>query len=106
MINKSYELTKNRETGKFSHSNPLSHGRKMPWDTVREKAKKNGIRKAYLPKGQIAGGMGCSPPLSAVTKNIFTKQLDDNYERIIALPELVTFLKKSDIWNKSVHMMQ
>jgi ribonucleoside-diphosphate reductase alpha chain len=36
-------------------------------------------------------------------KNIFTKRLDDNYEMIIILPALVRILKKSGIWNRSVH---
>jgi len=79
----------------------------LAWDSLRDKVKKNGIRNAYLnafsPTRKISRLLGCYPELSPATKNVFTKNLDDNYEIMIISPELIKFLKKSGIWNKSIH---
>ncbi|MDR1890699.1 MAG: ribonucleoside-diphosphate reductase subunit alpha [Puniceicoccales bacterium] len=118
-INESCELAKKYGTCEVFESSEWAKGKmpfdfardgnagSLPWDTLRNKVKKNGIRNAYLnafsPTRKIARLLGCYPELSPATKNVFTKRLDDNYEMMIISPELVKILKKSGIWNKSVH---
>jgi ribonucleoside-diphosphate reductase alpha chain len=80
---------------------------RLDWDALRSKVTNNGLRNAYLnafsPTRKIARLLGCYPELSPATKNVFTKRLDDNYEMMIISPELVKILKKSGVWNKSIH---
>ncbi|MDR2779132.1 MAG: ribonucleoside-diphosphate reductase subunit alpha [Puniceicoccales bacterium] len=118
-INESCELAKKYGVCKAFESSEWAKGKlpidfakdknagTLPWDVLRDKVGKNGLRNAYLnafsPTRKIARILGCYPELSPATKNVFTKRLDDNYEMMIISPELVRILKKSGVWNKSVH---
>lgn len=83
---------------------PVQH---LDWDGLRNRIKSHGVRNAYMnacsPTRKIARLLSCYPELSPATKNVFTKRFDDNYEMMIISPELVRILKRTGVWNKSIH---
>ncbi len=83
----------------------VAKGSKMPWDELRKKIQKHGMRNsnvlAIAPTATISNIFGCSACIEPDYRHIYSKS-NLSGEFISITPLLVEALKKEKLWNKEI----
>jgi ribonucleoside-diphosphate reductase alpha chain len=84
-----------------------AHGVSLPWETLRERMKTEGVRNAYLmalsSTRSTARLMACYPGVAPATNHIFSKHFSADEELIFLSDALIEHLKIAGCWTPELY---